>query len=145
MSGESRRGRSIVSALFVGVVSIFIVITTAQVGRGVFGKNESKASPGNAPSAACIAGISRLTPALDRALGIASPIADENASLAAFAAATLPEWNESPKIEADCNATPAGQEAFAAVLRLRRAQESFLQRQVAELSPMRRDVEAYLR
>jgi hypothetical protein len=141
----SRRGRSIVSALFVGVVSVFIVITTVQLGRGVFGQNASKANGGITLPAACIAGISRLAPALDRALAVASPIADENASLAAFAGATLPEWNDSQIIEQSCNATPEGQEAFAAVLRLRRAEEGFLHRQFAELSPMRRDVEAYLR
>src|ERR1017187_1237545 len=91
---QSRKGRSIVSALFVGVVSVFIVITTVQLGRGVFGQNASKANGGIAPPAACIAGISRLAPALDRALAAASPIADENASLTAFASATLPEWND---------------------------------------------------
>jgi hypothetical protein len=139
----SRRGRSIVSALFVGVVSVFIVVTTAQVGAGVFGKSASRA--GVAPPAACVAGISRLTPALDRALGAASPIGDDSASLATFAAATLPEWNDSQDIESTCSATPEGQEAFAAVLRLRRAEEALLHKDVAELSPMRRDVEAYLR
>jgi hypothetical protein len=141
----SRRGRSIVSALFVGVVSVFIVITTAQLGLGVFGKTASKAGAGVAPPAACIAGISRLTPALDRALGASSPIADDSAALAAFAAATLPEWNDSQNIESACSTTPEGKDAFAAVLRLRRAEEALLHRDVAELSPMRRDVEAYLR
>jgi hypothetical protein len=134
-----------VSALFVGVVSVFIVITTAQLGLGVFGKTASRAGAGGAPPAACIAGISRLTPALDRALGTASPIADDSAALAAFAAATLPEWNDSQNIESACIATPEGKDAFAAVLRLRRAEEALLHRDVAELSPMRRDVEAYLR
>ncbi len=145
MSGESRRGRRIVSAAFVGVVSVFIVITTVQVGRGVFGKGAPSANGGIAPPPACVAGIARLDAALDRAMMTTSRITEEDAVTPAFAQSTLPEWNESPKVEEDCNATPEGKEAFAAILRLRRAEESLLHRQVGELSPMKQDVEAYLR
>jgi hypothetical protein len=143
MSGESRRGRSIVSALFVSIVSVFIVITTWQVARGVFGKGVMKASV--APAPICVAGVSRLNDALDRALAAASPLTDEHAIDAAFANAARPEWDDSSKVEADCAGTQEGQDAFAALLRLRRADESFLHREVAELSPMKQDVEAYLR
>lgn len=147
MTGESppqsRRGRSITSAIFVGIVTVFIVITTWQVARGVFGKSTTKASV--APPPACVAGISRLSSALDRALGSTSQLADERAIDAAFASAARPEWDDSSKVEADCAKTQEGQDAFAALLRLRRAEESFLHRQAAELSPMKQDVEAYLR
>lgn len=145
MSGESRRGRSIASAIFVGIVSVFIVITTWQVARGVFGKGGTSAKAGIAPPPACIAGISRLGGALDRAVAAASQSSDEHAVNAAFANAVKPEWDDSDKVQADCAATPEGQDAFAALLRLRRAEETSLERHVAEVSPMKRDVEAYLR
>lgn len=141
MSGVSRRGRSIASGLFVLFVSVFIVSTTWQIGSGVFANKKSKAPP----PAACVAGISRLVPALDRALAASSAATDEGVGLATFAKNAFPEWNDQEKVAADCGTTAEGQAAFSALLRLRRAEESSLQRQVAELSPMRQDVEAYLR
>lgn len=142
MSGESRRGRSIVSGIFVLFVTVFILSTTWQLGRGVFSGKAKSAHP---PPAACVAGISRLASALDRALAAAASISDEGTALATFSSGALPEWNDREKVAAECSVAPEGQDAFSALLRLRHAQEGFLQRQVAEVSPMRRDVEAYLR
>lgn len=143
MSGESRRGRSVSAAIFVSIVAIFIVITTTQIARGVFGKGATKSS--NPPPAACVAGISRMNGALDRAVASTSQITDEHGVDAAFAIAVKPDWDDSDKVQADCATTPEGQDAFAAVLRLRRADETSLERHVAEVSPMKRDVAAYLR
>ena len=99
--------------------------------------------------AACAAGIERLIAALDRAFLEASKLATAGAMSAdgvvtAFQGSALPEWSEEAAIETGCRSDPHGSDAFAAVLRLRLAEESFLRRQIVELSPVRRDVQAYL-
>jgi hypothetical protein len=126
----------------VSVVAVFIVITTTQIARGVFGKGATKS---NAPPPACVAGISRMNGALDRAVASTAQINDAHGVNAAFANAVKADWADSDQVQSDCAGTPEGQDAFAALLRLRRAEESSLERHVAEVSPMKRDVEAYLR
>jgi hypothetical protein len=145
MSGESRRGRSIAAGVFVSIVAVFIVITTTQIARGVFGLGAPKSGAGVAPPPACIAGISRMSSALDRAVAATSQTTDAHAVAGAFANAAKPEWDDSDKVQVDCAATPEGQDAFAALLRLRRVEETSLGRHVAEVSPMKQDVAAYLR
>ncbi|MEO8801333.1 MAG: hypothetical protein ABI551_25815 [Polyangiaceae bacterium] len=128
---------------FLTLATAFVVSSTWQLQRGVFGVT---AKDGSAPPPpACVAGVSRLANALDRGVARASTAADEGAALSSFANEARPDWNDLGLVEANCKASPTGKDAYAALLRLRTADESFLKRRVAELSPMRRDVDAYLR
>ncbi|HEX7664354.1 MAG TPA: hypothetical protein VF407_07590 [Polyangiaceae bacterium] len=131
------------SIAFLAFAAAFIVSSTYQLGRGVFATTAKNGSV--PPPPACVAGISKLEAALDRGLAKASGATDEGAALSAFGAEAQPEWNDLPATQAACDPTPTGKDAYAALLRLRMADESFLKRRVADLSPIRRDVDAYLR
>lgn len=128
---------------FLTLTTAFIVSSTWQLGRGVFGVTATNGSA--PPPPACVAGISRLASALDRGVARASSAPDEGAALSSFASEAAPDWNDLGAVESHCEASATGKDAYAALLRLRMADESFLKRRVAELSPMRRDVDAYLR
>lgn len=140
----SRRGRRIVSAAFISFAAAFIVISTLDIARGVYGKPvaSGEAPP---PSAACVAGIRVQVAALDRAMSASASSRDESTALQTFVGAAKPEWDGISETEEACSATPQGKDAFAALVRLRAADESFLRRRIAEVAPLRRDVDAYLR
>ena len=140
----SRRGRRIVTAAFLIFAAGFIVTSTLDIARGVYGEHVASGE-GPPPSVACVGGIKALVGALDRAMSVAAASRDESAALPAFAGATKPEWDAAADVENACSATPQGKDAFAALVRLRAADESFLQRRIAEIAPLRRDVDAYLR
>jgi hypothetical protein len=55
-----------------------------------------------------------------------------------------PEWAEQAAVATACASDPRGQDAFAALLRLKLAEEGFVRRQIVEIAPVRRDVRAYL-
>ena len=139
----SRRGRRIVSAAFLLFAAAFIVISTIDIAHGVYGRPAPAAGP--PPTRGCLLHIQALAMALDRAMSAAGASRDESAALRAFDAATKPDWDSLPYTEQLCSSTPRGVDAFAALLRLRAAEESFLRRRVAEVAPLRRDVDAYLR
>lgn len=140
----SRRGRRIVTAAFLILAAWFIVTSTVNIARGVYGEHVVSGE-GPPPPAACVSGIKALVGALDRAMSVAAASSDESAALQAFATAAKPEWDSSAETENACSATPQGKDAFVALVRLRAADESFLRRRVAEVAPLRRDVDAYLR
>ena len=140
----SRRGRRIVSAAFLLFAAAFIVVSTVNIARGVYGEPVASGQ-GPHPSAGCVAEIKVMVAALDRATAAGASARDESAALQAFAGAAKPEWDGISGTENACSATPQGKDAFAALLRLRAADESFLRRRVAEVAPLRRDVDAYLR
>ena len=140
----SRRGRRIVSAAFLLFAATFIVVSTIEIARGVYGEPVASGE-GPPPSAACVAGIKVLVAALDRAMAAGASAHDESAALREFAGTAKPEWDGISETENACSATPQGKDAFAALVRLRAADESFLRRRVAEVAPLRRDVDAYLR
>jgi hypothetical protein len=97
-------------------------------------------------NAACAEGVRRLLASIDAAVVSAKTegATDEATAVARFKERLAPEWADENAIRARCASVPRGQDAFAAVLRLRLAQEGFVRRQVAEITPIRRDVTAYL-
>ncbi len=140
----SRRGRRIVTAAFLIFAAAFIVTSTVDIARGVYDEHVAS-TEGPPPTAACVEGIKTLVGALDRAVSVATSAKDEPSALSAFSSGAKPEWDAAYGTESACSTTPQGKDAFAALVRLRAADESFLKRRVAEVAPLRRDVDAYLR
>lgn len=140
-------------ASFLAVVALFVVASFAQIVQAVFGVGAAplaRAAPpaagSRAAAGACGQGVARLSTALDRGFSAATVRDSEAAALRAFDEGVRPEWNEDAAagVEKDCRDDARGRDAFAALLRLKLAEEEFLRRQVVELAPLRRDVEAYL-
>ena len=86
--------------------------------------------------------------AVDRAAAASAMAPDEDAAVAAFRKALQPEWGREKEVEAACAADPSeshrGQGAFAALERLRVAEETSARRRAVETAPLRQDVRAYL-
>jgi len=150
-----QRGRRIVLAAFLSVATVFIVSSTVQITRDVFGA--SLADPRSAALSplppACKEGIARLDAALDRAFPraaaslVAAPNGDpagEDAVARTFDEALLPEWGDEARVRDACAGGGAAEDALAAVLRLKMAEQSSLRRQAAELGPLRKRVGAHL-
>ena len=66
------------------------------------------------------------------------------AGSASFAARLEPEWASAGSIEQACGQSSEGIDAWAALARLRSAEEQLAPRATAELEPLRRDVDAHL-
>ena len=109
----------------------------------ITGVDAPKAEP-NA-SRACAEGIGAMAAAVDVAAAAAATSGDDTAATARFRESLAGAWDPREKAtEAACSGIPRGHDVFAAVLRLREAQEGFVRRQVVEIAPLRRDVSAYL-
>lgn len=160
---RQRVASRLVYGSFLGLATAFILSSTFQLVVGVFGvgseplaaADPSPAGPDglNTPSTpstqACADGIARLSAALDRNLARAvvpegESVRTEEAALAAFRKGLDPEWTEEAAIQQSCVNEPRGEDAFAALLRLKLAQEGLVRRQMAEIDPLRRNVQAYL-
>ncbi|WP_394838874.1 hypothetical protein LVJ94_18450 [Pendulispora rubella] len=139
---------------FLGLATAFILSSTYQLVVGVFGLG-SEPLPGSAPPAsaveaqACSDGIALLSAALERSFAHSvgpdgASARTEEAVVAAFRKNLEPEWTGEPAIERTCGSHPHGHEAFAALLRLKLAQEGLVRRQMVEIDPLRRSVNAYL-
>ncbi len=131
---------------FFAVSLVFVAMTSWQLLRPVFGlgPNEDRF----APPAACARALGELERALDRAMSqsIVPPagmLDEEDDVLAAFERAALPEWGNLKEVERLCAGARRGGDAFASLARLKRAEERFVRRQVTEIAPLRRDLEAY--
>lgn len=138
-------GKRVVLAAFLGFTTLFVLSSTWQLMIGTFGMGTKALSVVLDPNAtACADGVRRLTGALDRAMGKASVADSERSALDAFEANLAPEWNDETAVASQCESHPHGRDAFSALLRLRRTEEAFVRRQVVEIAPVRRDVQAYL-
>ncbi|WP_394849345.1 hypothetical protein LZC95_18100 [Pendulispora brunnea] len=139
---------------FLGLATAFILSSTYQLMIGVFGMGIEPLPSSGRPEAAvegqaCADGIAQLSAALER--GFAHSVGPDGASarteeavVAGFRKNLEPEWTGEAAIERTCASHPHGQEAFAALLRLKLAQEGFVRRQMVEIDPLRRSVNAYL-
>ena len=144
-----RRGSRIISAAFVTVASVFVALSTLQIvpqALGLGARSLASASAPGGAGAGCAEGVASLARALDRGLASASSAqtADEEAAVATLRASLSPEWSGEAQVAAACNESPGGQDAFAALLRLKLAEEHFVRNDVVEIAPLRRDVAAYL-
>ncbi len=149
-----RRGRRAVLATFLFFTVAFIAISATEIIStalgspvtpiaAITGKDDTSADP--VKSRECADGVHSLASAVDLAAAAALASPDEKTATTRFRESLAGVWdpNEKPT-EASCNSVPRGRDAFAAVLRLREAQEGFIRRQVVEIAPLRRDVSAYL-
>jgi hypothetical protein len=149
-----REGRRAAHAIIVVVAVLFIGDSAAQIMPAVIGAGIRRipTAPPGSPEQACSQGVRSLVLALDRASLEAwslldAPLQGETESdpaLLAFHRGLLPEWSAEKKVETTCESTREGPAAWAALLRLRRAQEQVVLRSRMELVSLRRDVAAHL-
>ena len=127
------------------VLGIILVVSLALIGSSsmqiipaVFGvgvRAIPSAPPGSS-ARTCADGVRKLALALDRAVGAAGS--------ASFQARLQPEWALEATVRQACSQSTEGIDAWAALVRLRSAEEQLSPRAGAELEPLRRDVIAHL-
>jgi hypothetical protein len=112
--------------------------STAQIIPAVFGTGIRPIPADLAGSSArtCAEGVQRLEQALDRAVD-GSGAGDLSARLG-------PEWEQSHAVELACSQSSEGLDAWAALARLRSAEEHLVPDERGLLAPLRRDVRAHL-
>jgi len=144
------RAKRAALALVIVVAVLFVFASALQIVRAVFGLHQDPlATPLAEPTQReCALGISRLARALDRA--DASPLrpidetTDDDRTSEALRVGLSPEWDRADAVMRECKRSFLGQEAWAALERLRRAQKELARRAQAELIPLRHDVSAHL-
>jgi hypothetical protein len=139
-------GKRIAHVIVISIAVAFIGASAVQIIPAVFGLDARPLPsapsvpsvpteaevPGGSSERRCAGGIQAL------ALGL------DHATLGAWRDGVLPEWNTAADVERACAESPQGLDAWAALLRLRRAEEDVVLRGLAELAPLRRDVAARL-
>ena len=136
------RIRTLVYGLYVTFAAAFVLLCVKEIVVGVFGLREgtvATAAPGSTGQA-CAAGIRDLVRALDRGVLAANAARDEKDAVARLDAALAPEWDRETTLAATCGSDANGAEAWAALLRLRRAEEGAAGRRAVLVGPMRADV-----
>jgi hypothetical protein len=134
------------------LASVAIIGSTAvQVIPAVFGFGIVPVSgPPGTRERACAEGVRRLQVALDRAVGAGAPGDGRTAGGGSFGSRLQPEWNDEAQVFESCRSARQGLDAWAALLRLRSAEEQLalgsrtLEEFRADLEPLRRDVAAHL-
>jgi hypothetical protein len=141
-----RLARRLVYGSFLLLATAFVVSSAWQLIAGIYAPAPVVIAPAGAPAEAraCSDGIARLSSALERGFVAASTKEDEASALRTLADGMQPEWADQPAVEQACATQPRGQDAYAALLRLKLAEEGFVRRQIVEIAPVRRDVRAYL-
>lgn len=158
LSAARLRGRRVALALVTVVAVAFIVSSTAQITRAVFGIGLEPLPAGAAagsPEQLCASGIQALARALDRAddrrsslaSSLASPVASARSDgdpPAALRPGLSPEWDRAEEVRTACNAARGGPSAWASLERLRFAEEQSGRLGRDVLSSIRSDVAAHL-
>jgi hypothetical protein len=98
------------------------------------------------PKVDCRAGLYGLGLAIDRARAEAQAASQqgEDAAVSRFRSALEPEWSANAAIAASCNDNAELAAALDAIERLRYAEERAVRREVNELAPLRRKVQALM-
>jgi len=120
-------------------VSVGIIgSSTMQIVPAVFGTGIRPLPDGLPGSSAhtCAEGVQRLEKALERA--------SEEGGGADFSARLRPEWDDESTVEVACSRSSEGLDAWAALARLRSAEEHLAPDGRGLLAPLRRDVRAHL-
>ncbi len=134
------RGKRVALGVVI-VASVAIIGSSAlQIVPAVFGAAVTPipaAAPGTSERA-CSEGIGRMARALDRA--------QDSAGSAAFEPQLRPEWDDAARVQGDCERARGGPDAWAALLRLRSAEEqlALTGSPRTALATLRRDVDAHL-
>ena len=133
-----RRTRRAVMAAYYVVVVTFIVIAAGNVTWEIWAPRFRHQTPAD-----CAAGLQTLQQGVDRARRAAGELSDasEDAALARFRQALLPEWARRDEIAAACESNAELVTALDVIERLRYAEERAVRREVSELAPLRRKVE----
>jgi hypothetical protein len=150
-----REGRRIAHFIVIVVAVWFIGASASQIIPAVFGIDSRPltAIPSDSAETKCGVGVRALAFAVDRAGGMAWTRTDregESLDLAlertrlAFRLGLAPEWDAQADVEELCAKSSAGLDAWAALLRLRRAHEQMVLHGLVELVPLERDVTAHL-
>jgi hypothetical protein len=121
----------VVSLVVIGSSSLEII--PAVFGAGI---RPIPAAPPGSSARICADGVRKLERALDRAV--------DSAGSASFPARLEPEWADAATVSQACGQSSEGIDAWAALARLRSAEEQLSPRAGAELEPLRRDVIAHL-
>jgi hypothetical protein len=143
------RGKRLALGLVLVVSVAFIVSSAFQIIAAVFGFGwtplPADAPPGS-PERACAIGIRSLTQALDRAGERLSPVASaaDRETMAALRPGLSPEWDGADAIEEACARAQGGLAAWAALQRLRVAEEQSGRLSRDELTVVRRDGAAHV-
>jgi hypothetical protein len=123
--------------VYYAVLGAFIAVASANVTWQVWAPAFRQQ-----PKEPCGPALSELAVAVDRARNAASlASADgEDAAIASFRAALLPEWGRRDAIAASCRKDRKLSAALDTIERLRYAEERAVRREVAELAPLRQKV-----
>jgi hypothetical protein len=131
------QGKRIALVVVIVISVVFIGASAWQIVPAVFGAAITPipaAAPGS-PARTCAEGVRRLELALERAANAAGS--------ASFQTQLQPEWDDGAAIEGACSQSSEGIDAWAALARMRSAEEQLAPR-TGELSSLRRDVIAHL-
>lgn len=134
----------IVYAAFVAISAWFIVSSTVQIMNAVFGFGAANPKAGRLDPS-CASALRSLADAVDRGMRAGAASTDPRAAEEAYAAAKNPEWAQRDELLKSCNADAHAKQASAALLRLDRVALSTLRRHSAELGPVRREVDSFIR
>jgi hypothetical protein len=143
MAADGGRGRGRIRSAVYGVyftfAAAFIILSTTSIMQGVFGS--ALEGHGLPIPTECAKGIRDALANLEAARVRFGSREGEDRAVSVFQEDAFRGWTG---LEATCGASERGLEAFAALIRLRRASERAVRRQAVELAPLRRDVEEYL-
>jgi hypothetical protein len=133
-----RRARRAVLTAYYLVVAAFIVVAAGNVTWQIWSPRFRKHEPID-----CAAGLEALKRGVARARQAAGELSEgsEDAALARFRQALLPEWERHDSIAAACESNAELASALDVIERLRYAEERAVRREVSELAPLRRRVE----
>jgi hypothetical protein len=143
-----RLGKRIGHGLVIAVAVLFIGASSMQIIPAVFGFGQRPImdSERDPDARACAIGVRRLALALDHASNGAGSQggAGIDRSRELFRRALSPDWDDADAVRRACEQSAEGLDAWAALLRLRDADEQFAMKDRAELGTLRRDVAAHL-
>jgi hypothetical protein len=125
-------------AAYYAVVVLFILLAAGNVTWEIWSPRFRQHEPTD-----CSGGLEALKQGVTRARQAAGELsaASEDAALARFREALLPEWGRHDAIAAACESNAELAAALDVIERLRYAEERAVRREVTELAPLRRRVE----
>jgi hypothetical protein len=120
------RARRFGIALVIAISVAFIGASSWQIVPAVFGARVDPipASDPGSPEGRCAAGVRSLLGALERAGREGRPASRDGDEMAAALRARLsPEWEQADAVREACSASPQGEQAWAALERMKMAEE----------------------
>jgi hypothetical protein len=145
------RGKRIALGSVITLTCVFIGASALQIVPAAFGTGVTPLplAPPGTPARVCADGVRSLAIAVDRAssqtLSLSASAADDgDTALVLFRRNLAPDWDDTTRVEAACVSSPEGESAWAALLRLREAEQQLVRKGRVELRPLRADLAAHL-